>query len=379
MRRVPRASQTPDRPPVRGFLLERTDRVVQAGATSGRSVPRRLLTGAVGLGMLLMALVVVAASVGPLDISLVHSLSALLEAVGLADSSASDTEQVVIERIRLPRIVLAMSVGAALGTAGATMQALFRNPLADPGIIGVSSGGALGAVIAISIGAQAASSLLLPAFAFGGALGATALVYGIASSGGRVSMATLILAGVAISALFGAVVSAIITFTTNSELQRAIIFWLAGGFDSTGWDDVRLALPPIGAGILVVLVYSRDLNLLSLGDDEASSLGVRTTLTRVTLMVGATLATGAAVAFSGTIAFVGLVVPHVLRLILGPDNRVLLPLSAIGGAVFMLAADTIARTVASPAELRVGIITAFVGAPFFILLLIKNRARAESL
>ncbi len=360
-------------------MLERTDRVIRTGVAGGRSVPRRLLIGAAGLGVLLLALVIFAASVGPLDISLAHSLSALLEAVGLVDSSATDTEQVVIERIRLPRIVLAMAVGAALGTAGATMQALFRNPLADPGIIGVSSGGALGAVIAISIGAQAAASLLLPAFAFGGALGATALVYGIASSGGRVSMATLILAGVAVSALFGAVVSAIITFTTNSELQRAIIFWLAGGFDSTGWDDVRLALPPIGAGILVVLVYSRDLNLLSLGDDEASSLGVRTTLTRVTLMVGATLATGAAVAFSGTIAFVGLVVPHILRLILGPDNRVLLPLSAIGGAVFMLAADTIARTVASPAELRVGIVTAFVGAPFFMLLLVKNRARAESL
>lgn len=340
---------------------------------------RRLLAGGAGLGLLLLALVIFAVSVGPLDISLAHSLSALLEVVGLADSSATDTEQVVIERIRLPRIVLAMAVGAALGTAGATMQSLFRNPLADPGIIGVSSGGALGAVIAISIGAQAASSLLLPAFAFAGALGATALVYGIASSGGRVSMATLLLAGVAVSALFGAAVSAIITLTTNSELQRAIIFWLAGGFDSTGWDDVRLALPPIAAGILLVLVYSRDLNLLSLGDDEASSLGVRTTLTRVTLMVGATLATGAAVAFSGTIAFVGLVVPHVLRLLLGPDNRVLLPLSAIGGAVFMLAADTIARTVASPAELRVGIITAFVGAPFFMLLLVKNRARAESL
>lgn len=350
-----------------------------AGAAGGRSVPRRLLIGAAGLSLLLLVLVIVAASVGPLDISLAHSLSALLETIGVRDSGASATEQVVIERIRLPRIVLAMAVGAALGTAGATMQGLFRNPLADPGIIGVSSGGALGAVIAISIGAQAASSLLLPAFAFVGALVATVLVYGIASSSGRMSMATLILAGVAVSALFGAMVSAIITFTTDLQLQRAIIFWLAGGFDSTGWDDVRLALPPIGIGILVVMIYARDLNLLSLGDDEAASLGVRTTLTRVVLIVGATLATGAAVAFSGTIAFVGLVVPHILRLVLGPDNRVLLPLSAIGGAIFMLAADTIARTLASPAELQVGIITAFVGAPFFMLLLIKNRERAESL
>jgi iron complex transport system permease protein len=227
------------------------------------------------------------------------------------------------------------------------------------------------------IGAQAASGLLLPLFAFIGAFGATSFVYGIAAIGGRASMATLLLAGVAVSSFLGSMVSAIITFTSNSDLQREIIFWLAGGFDAAGWDDVRLATPPIAIGVFVAILYSRDLNLLSLGDDEATSLGVRTSFTRITLVIGATLATGAAVAFSGTIAFVGLVVPHMLRLIVGPDNRVLLPLSALGGALFMLGADTTARTIAAPAEIRVGVITAFVGAPFFLFLLAKNRTRAE--
>ena len=343
------------------------------------SLSRRLALGVTGCGVLLMILMVIAVSVGPVDLSTRDSMTGLLEAVGIGDSSATVTEQLVIERIRLPRIILAMLVGAALGISGAAMQSLFRNPLADPGIIGVSSGGALGAVIAISIGAQAASGIFLPLFAFVGAFAATALVYGIASTGGRTSMATLLLAGVAVSSFLGAIVSGIITFTSNSDIQREIIFWLAGGFDSAGWDDVQISLPLILAGVLIVIANSRELNLLMLGDDEASSLGVRTTATRVILLVGATLATGTAVAFSGTIAFVGLVVPHMLRLVLGPDNRVLLPLSALGGAAFMLGADTIARTLVTPSEVRVGIITAFIGAPFFLFLLARNRARAEAL
>lgn len=340
---------------------------------------RRLLIGAIALAAILALLVLVAASIGPLKIPFGHSLTALLQAVGIGDSTASPTEQTVVERIRLPRIVLAIAVGAALGAAGATMQGLFRNPLADPGIIGVSAGGSLGAVIAIVTGAQAASALSLPAAAFVGALVATLVVYGAASAGGRVSMGALLLAGVAVSSFLGAAVSGIIYFTTDRDVQREIIFWLAGGFDAANWEDVRLALPPISLGLGAVFLFARDLNLLTLGDDEATSLGVRTGLSRSVLIIAVTLVTGAAVAFSGTIAFVGLVVPHILRLIIGPDHRALLPLSALGGAAFLLAADTIARTVAAPAEVRVGIITAFVGAPFFLFLLVKNKARAEAL
>ena len=259
------------------------------------------------------------------------------------------------------------------------MQALFRNPMADPGIIGVSSGGALGAVVAIATGMSGLFYLALPTFAFAGALLASFLVYGIAAVGGRLSMATLLLAGVAVNAFLGAVVSAIIIVLPDNEALREILFWLAGGLDSRSWEHVRISAPFIAGGLIVTVLMARDLNLLMLGDDEARSMGVRVGLARPVLLAAAALATGAAVAVSGTIAFVGLVTPHILRLLLGPDNRVLIPMSAAGGAVFVIAADTVARTIIQPAEFRVGILTAFVGAPFFILLLIKNRRQVYSL
>ena len=259
------------------------------------------------------------------------------------------------------------------------MQGLFRNPMADPGIIGVSTGGALGAVAAIALGAQAAAPLALPAMAFAGAGGALALVFAVASVGGRFSMAALLLAGVAVSAFLAAVIAAIVLFTEDVGAQREMIFWLAGGLDASRWADVRLAAPFALAGAAVAVVLSRDLNLLMVGEEEARSLGVRVGLVRAVLLLAASLITGAAVAFSGTIAFVGLIVPHALRLIAGADHRVLVPLSALGGAVFLLAADTVARTVIAPAEVRVGIVTAVVGAPFFLFLLIRHKTRAGML
>ena len=267
----------------------------------------------------------------------------------------------------------------ALGVAGATMQGLFRNPMADPGIIGVSAGGAVGAVVAIATGLTGLFFLALPAFAFVGAMAATFLVYGIAAVGGRFSMATLLLAGVAVNAFLGAVVSAIIIVLPDNEALREILFWLAGGLDSRSWEHVRISAPLILGGVAVIVLMSRDLNLMMLGDDEARSMGVRVGLARPVLLAAAALATGAAVAVSGTIAFVGLVTPHVIRLVLGPDHRVLVPMSAAGGAVFVIVADTVARTIVQPAEFRVGVLTAFVGAPFFILLLIKNKRQAYSL
>ncbi|MXY72766.1 MAG: iron chelate uptake ABC transporter family permease subunit, partial [Dehalococcoidia bacterium] len=260
-----------------------------------------------------------------------------------------------------------------------TMQGLFRNPMADPGIIGVSAGGALGAVVAIAAGLSGLFFLALPLFAFAGAIAAAFLVYGIAVVGGHFSMATLLLAGVAVNAFLGAIVSAIIIFLPDNELLREVLFWLAGGLDARAWEHVRIAGPLILGSTVVLLIMARDLNLLMLGDDEARSMGVRVGLTRSALLATAALATGAAVAVSGTIAFVGLVTPHVLRLVMGPDNRVLIPMSALGGAVFVMVADTVARMVIQPAEIRVGILTAFVGAPFFIALLIKNKRQVYSL
>ena len=336
----------------------------------------------VGLGVLLGVVLLVglvSLTQGPVEIPLGHVAAVLIAVVGLDGAEFTRTEQLVLEQIRLPRIVVGAIVGMALGVAGATMQGLFRNPMADPGIIGVSAGGALGAVMAIASGAAGLFLLALPLFAFVGAMVTMLLVYGIAVVGGHFSMATLLLAGVAVNAFLGAVVSAIIIVLPDNEALREILFWLAGGLDGRSWEHVRIAGPLIVGGVGVILLFARDLNLLMLGDDEARSMGVRVGPTRVVLLLAASLATGAAVAVSGTIAFVGLVVPHTLRLMLGPDNRVLIPMSALGGATFVMLADTVARLIIQPAEFRVGILTAFVGAPFFILLLIRNKRQVYSL
>ncbi len=340
-------------------------------------VAARLAGGGALLTASAAALVVTAAAVGPYAIPLSHTAAILLEPTGLRLlPTIGDTERAIVESIRLARIALALTVGAALGVAGAVMQGLFRNPMADPGIIGVSAGGALGAVVAIAAGVATASPLALPAMAFAGAAGALALVFAVAAAGGRFSMAALLLAGVAVSTFIAAIISAIVLFTADLGAQREMIFWLAGGLDASRWQHVRLAAPPVLAGVAVAVLLARDLNLLMVGEEEARALGVRVGLTRTVLLLAASLVTGTAVAFSGTIAFVGLIVPHALRLVAGADHRVLVPLSALGGAVFLLAADTVARVAVAPAEVRVGIVTALVGAPFFLLLLIRHKARA---
>ena len=344
----------------------------QAGVTA------RLAIGSLLLLALVAATALLSMTMGPVSIPVGHIAGIVLAPFGADLSDFTRTEQLVIEQIRLPRILVGGLVGMALGVAGATMQGLFRNPMADPGIIGVSAGGAVGAVLAIALGLNSLFFLALPSFAFVGAIAAALLVYGIAAVGGRFSMATLLLAGVAVSAFLGAVISAVIVLVPDNESLREILFWLAGGLDSRSWEHVRVSAPLILGGVVVAVLLSRDLNLLMLGDDEARSMGVRVAPVRLTLLGAAALVTGAAVAVSGTIAFVGLVTPHILRLLLGPDHRVLIPTSALGGAVFVIAADTLARTVIQPAEFRVGILTALVGAPFFILLLIKNKRRAEA-
>ena len=355
-----------------------------AGLTKLRSyrqsgVTARLAVGCSILVLLILTTALVSLSLGPVNIPFSHVAAIALSFLGLDLADVGRTEQLVIEQIRLPRIVVGASVGAALGVAGATMQGLFRNPMADPGIIGVSAGGAVGAVVAIATGMAGLFFLALPTFAFVGAIASTFLVYGIAAVGGHFSMPTLLLAGVAVNAFLGAVISAIIIALPDNAALREILFWLAGGLDSRSWEHVRISTPLIAGGIAVILLMSRDLNLLMLGDDEARSMGVRVGVARPIILAAAALATGAAVAVSGTIAFVGLVTPHILRLTLGPDHRVLIPMSAAGGAIFVIVADTVARTIIQPAEFRVGVLTAFVGAPFFIFLLIKNKREAYSL
>jgi iron complex transport system permease protein len=243
----------------------------------------------------------------------------------------------------------------------------------------VSSGGAAGAVFVIAFGLNTVSALFLPLGAFIGSMTAMTVVFLIANVGGRFSMATLLLGGIAVSSFLSAITTAIIILTDDLTVQRQIIFWIAGGVDTARWESVQIASPIILVGVVITIFAARDLNLLLVSEDEARSLGVRVGLVRSVLMISASLITGAAVAFSGIIAFVGLVVPHVMRLLVGADHRVLLPLSALAGGLFLLAADTAARIILSPAELRVGIVTAMFGAPFFVYLLVRNRSRVSML
>ncbi len=348
------------------------------GSYRTASVTARLAVGAGALGVLVLSAAIASLALGPLGIPVSHVAAIVLDRVGIDVADFTITEKLVVEQLRAPRILVGGLVGMALGVSGAALQGLFRNPMADPGIIGVSAGGATGAVLSIALGLNTLFFLALPLFSFAGAMGAAFLVYGIAAVGGRVSMPTLLLAGVAVSSFLGAVVSAVIVMVPADAALREILFWLAGGLDGRTWEHVRIAVGPILVGVAIITLLSRDLNLLMLGDEEARSLGVRVRLVRPLILATAALVTGTAVAFSGTIAFVGLVVPHMLRLLFGPDHRVLIPLSAAGGALFVVVADTIARTAVQPTELRVGIITALVGAPFFLFLLIRNKRQAEA-
>lgn len=363
-------------------------RVPRQAPASSRSVVvgrRRLANAATaGLSVLLVLLVVWSATVGPARVPLAAAAATLLQAVGVSPEALglplpSETQRQIVLNIRLPRILAAALVGAALALVGTVMQALFRNPMADPGIVGVSSGAGLGAVAAIASGAAAAAWFALPLAAFVGALCSTAAVFLFSLRQGRSQMATLLLAGVAATYLTSAATSALISFTYDRDTLREMLFWLLGGFDNRSWEHVRLLFGPVLVGAAVFLSQARRLNLLLLGEEDAQSLGVPVQSVRAVLLVVAALVTGIAVSVSGLVGFVGLVVPHAARMIAGSDHRLLLPLSGLGGAAFLVLADSAARTLVQPAELRVGIVTAFVGAPVFLFVLARSRANLRSL
>ncbi|MCL6647293.1 MAG: iron ABC transporter permease [Chloroflexi bacterium] len=342
-----------------------------------RGVLARLGLWTGGLGVLLVVVVLGAASVGPASAPLSATLATLGQRVGVSLGEATPGQQRIIEQIRLPRVLVGLLVGAALAASGAALQAVFRNPLADPGIIGVSSGAALGAVLTIAarLASAGAPGWALPLAAFGGALLAVTAVTAIASASGRLAPAPLILAGLAVQAFCGALTAATITTTGDQELVRNMLFWLVGGLDARSWEHVQVLLPVVGTGLVLLVGLGRDLNVLAQGEEVAHGLGLPVGPTRVVTLALATLLTATAVAVSGAIGFVGLVVPHAFRLLVGSDYRLLLPVSALGGASFLVIADTLARTVFQPAEVRTGVITALVGAPFFVVLLWRNRAR----
>lgn len=316
-----------------------------------------------------------ALSLGPVSIPPGDVAAILTERLGLPLAEVTTREALVIERIRLPRVLVAALVGAALGTAGAVMQALFGNPLAEPGVTGVSAGAAVGAVLAITSGAT--GTLVLPASAFAGALLTVGAVYGIGAVSRSRGMATVLLVGIALNALLGAVVSGLVANAPDEQSLRGIVFWLQGDLDARTWEHVRVALVPVLAGIAATVAFSRDLNVMVLGDDAARTSGVDVGRTRTMLLALASLLTGAAVSVSGVIGFVGLVAPHVIRLIAGPDHRLLLPASALLGAVFLVSADTAARLLLAPVTLQTGVVTALVGAPVFLLMVLWSLRRTS--
>ncbi|MBU0494513.1 MAG: iron chelate uptake ABC transporter family permease subunit [Chloroflexi bacterium] len=282
-------------------------------------------------------------------------------------------EATIIWQIRLPRVVAAILVGGALAAAGVVFQGLLRNPMADPYIIGTSGGAALGVTVALLIpaGLVPAGLSVTSLFAFGGALAAVLIVYNIARVGRRTPITTLLLAGFAVSSMLAAVMSFLMLVGGNT--LRQVILWTMGGLAVTGWSSVLGVAPLILLGLAATIPFARDLNLLLLGEEQATTMGLSVERRKLLLLALGSFLTAVAVSLSGLVGFVGLVVPHIVRLVLGPDHRLLLPAATLAGAIFLVLADLLARTFIAPAEMPVGIITALVGAPFFIYLLRRNR------
>jgi len=316
-----------------------------------------------GLAALLVAVAAAALFVGSAAIS----PGAVIDAVTGRAAPAS-VESVVTRAIRLPRIAVAALAGAALAVAGVAFQALTRNPLAEPSVLGVSGGAAFGVVIGQSfgLGLTVPEAMGLTGLAFAGALLAAAAVYAIAAAGRRtIQIQTLLLAGVIVGIFFSAAITVIISLLDVNRLG-GVIYWLLGNLAPIPPGALAILLA-VGFGL--VLSHARELNLLALGEESAQQLGVNAERLKLTIFAGAALLTASVVAFAGPIGFVGLIVPHLLRMLLGPDNRLLVPTALVGGATFLLVADTLARNVVAPAELSVGVITSFCGAPFFVYLL----------
>ncbi|HEV8575084.1 MAG TPA: iron ABC transporter permease [Dehalococcoidia bacterium] len=330
----------------------------------------RFLAGCVVLvGVALVALAVGPAGV-PLDAT-VRILLSHLPGVGISEDVSPAWRNIIWE-VRLPRVLLAGAAGATLAMAGATYQGVFRNPLADPYLIGVATGANLGATIVLVSNADVSAYglSLLPLAAFAGALISVVVVYGIARAGGPASGTTMILAGVALSALSTAVTAYLmLTTTTNSlTLMSAVL----GGFNTATWVKLAWVLPYAIPAAIVVLAHGRILNILSLDEQQARQLGIDVERTKLVLLGAASLAAAAAVSVAGTIGFVGLIVPHAIRLLWGPDNRSLLPMAIVLGAAFLIGTDVLARTIREPAETPVGIITVACGVPFFLYLLVRR-------
>ena len=341
--------------------------------TADARVPRRVSTRVlVAVGMAVLAMGVLGMAVGPVSLGYRGIILGLLDRLPLVsvDHGLNPREAAVLWELRVPRVVLGGLVGGILALAGASYQGVFRNPLADPYLLGVAAGAGLGATVAIGAGVPA-SGWLLPFAAFAGALVGVAATYSLARIGGPSRTATLILSGVAVASFMTAAQTFVQQLT--SDTIREVFAWILGRLTTVGWSEVGLLVPFVLVAGVVMIAHGRHLDVLAVGEDEANSLGLPAERVRLLVVLAATLATAAAVAVSGLIGFVGIVVPHAVRRLTGVSHRVLLPVSFFVGAAFMMGADVLARTILAPAELPIGVITAFVGAPFFGVILYQTR------
>jgi iron complex transport system permease protein len=345
----------------------RTKRSALAIAAPVSALVPLLITGAV-----LIAVVLISTAIGPVNVSIGNVAAVLLSHVPFVHIHTSTLNQAIVWDIRLPQVVLAGLVGSMLAAGGASYQGVFRNPLADPYLLGVAAGSGLGATIIIV--ANAGSTELLPVAAFIGGAVAVTLTYLVgAKFGGRSSGTSVVLAGVAVAALF----TAAQTFLQQQHAQdlQSVYSWILGSLSGATWSDVWLILPYVVLSTAVLLAHRRLLDVLRLGEEEASSLGINTQRVRLIVVIAATMGTAAAVSVSGLIGFVGIIVPHLVRLTTNASYRVVLPVSIVGGAAFLILANLVAGTIESPAEVPLGVITAFVGGPFFIFVLRSRRAQ----
>lgn len=341
------------------------------------SRPRtRAGTVVTGLLILLAVLALASACIGQVPTSPVEVLGSILHRVGLdiGPLPSHPSGEVTLWQVRFPRVVLALLVGAALGCAGALLQGVFSNPLAEPGVIGVSAGAAVGASAAIVVGGAFSAGPVVAAAAFIAGLVTTTLVYLLARAEGRTEVVTLVLTGVAINAFAGGLI-AFFTFVASPAARDQIVFWQLGSLNGATWNAVAIVAPMAVAGIAASLVLAPKLDLLALGESAARHLGVDVEKLRLIVIVIVAVLVSSSVAFTGIILFVGLVVPHVMRMLVGPGHRLLLPASALGGAIVLLAADLGSRTLVPNADLPLGMLTSLVGGPFFFWLLRRTRSR----
>jgi iron complex transport system permease protein len=329
---------------------------------------------------LLVLVVVVAIGVGSVSIPPLRVVTLLGGALQSPWTGPdADPDLAILMAIRIPRVLVAALVGVALAVAGSLMQGLFQNPMASPDVIATSSAAALGAVLAQVLGLAQAHVLWLPALACFGAAASLAVIYGLTTRRGRTPIAMLLLAGVALNALLGSLTALVISLSwVRYEVAQEVVFWLMGGLDDRTWVHVGLAAPLVAVGVVAALLLARDLDLLTTGEDAALTLGLDVERTKQRVLVVAALLTGTAVAVSGIIGFVGLIVPHAVRMLFGPSHGRLIPAAAVSGALFVVAADLVARTLLSPIEIRLGIVTGVCGAPFFLWLISRHRREVEA-